>query len=71
MMTRATTNGNQTINSPKAINKSDSGANIMKWGIKEVVGFLVETLGGLRQNDIESLVQKHHVTGVDLVEMNE
>ncbi len=56
MMTRATTNGNQTINSPKAINKSDSGANIMKWGIKEVVGFLVETLGGLRQNDIESLV---------------
>jgi hypothetical protein len=70
-MTRATTNGNQTINSPKAIVKSGSGANIMKWGIKEVVGFLTETLGDSRQNEMEGLVQKHHVTGVDLVEMNE
>ena len=70
-MTRATTNGNQTINSPKAIVKSGNSANIMKWGMKEVVGFLVETLGGSRQNEIESLVQKHHVTGVDMVEMNE
>jgi len=51
--------------------KSGNGANIMKWGVKEVVCFLVETLGDSRQNEIENLVSKHHVTGVDLVEMNE
>ncbi len=56
MITRATSNGNQTINSPKAIVKSGNAANIMKWGMKEVVGFLIETLGGSRQNEIESLV---------------
>lgn len=44
----------------------------MQWGTKEVTEFLVETLGGnSRQDDLNSLVLKHHVTGVDLVEMNE
>ncbi len=55
--------------SPKS---STHGANIMRWGTKEVSSFLIETLSGAsRQNEIEQLVQKHHVTGVDLVEMNE
>lgn len=46
----------------------------MEWGAREVSEFLIEIMNvndEERAKDIEITIAKHHVTGVDLVEMNE
>ena len=46
----------------------------MEWQSPEVTAFIIEILNlqeERRNLEIQQIVEKHHVTGVDLVEMNE
>jgi hypothetical protein len=46
----------------------------MEWQSAEVTAFIIEILNlqeERRNLEIQQIVEKHHVTGVDLVEMNE
>jgi hypothetical protein len=47
----------------------------MDWGSKEVAVFIIDILNSkedaVRTQEISQIIEKNHVTGVDLVEMNE
>jgi hypothetical protein len=45
----------------------------MEWQSPEVTAFIIEILNiqEERNLEIQQIIEKHHVSGVDLVEMNE